>query len=251
MQLYDGPPPGYEEAQVPAQIFRWGPGKSGPRLIQDLSGHDLERRPNNVIRFPKSLLEDTNIDEAHSWIIDLAHNEEFNDAKTLRACCEKTRLHLEMNVEYDSDSEEAMASHCQVKGKLHHFQLVEEDTVQQPGKYGGFRWSCSRCPTVLIVRLRAPEIPQDLLSELYKIRPQSSFSSPAGTLDENRPSRFSTLIGLEYLLRNTADFNLAGVPDQQPREVQYVPGSMFERRVGHEKQVIELMKAMMFTFCPA
>lgn len=101
------------------------------------------------------------------------------------------------------------------------------------------------------MRIRAPEVPASLLQNLYAIRPQSSFSRPTGKIDAAKPSRFSTLFGLEYLLRNTAAFNTENRPGQVPREIAFVTGSMFEQRVGHERAIIDLMKCLMFTFCPA
>lgn len=251
MQSYGGPPPDYDDTEAPSQIFRWGAGKSGPRLIQDLGKHGLQTDFDVLSRFPASLLEDVFVGERHSWIIDLLQNEEFGDSRILRACCEITRLHVEMSIDYTNDETVAMEQHCLHKEKLHHFQMLSEDSVRQPGKYNGFTWICSRCPTRLVMRIRAPEVSASLINAVYRIRPQASFSKPTSKTDVLRPSRFSTLFGLEYLLRNTAQFNLNGQPDQVPREIAFVPGSMFEQRVGHEKEVIDLMKALMFTFCPA
>lgn len=250
MQSYDRPPPVYESLDDVQHIWRWGPGKSGPRLVQDLSVHTLGGEA--LIGFPSSLTDNPPRTDRHTWIIDLAYEEEFGDATILRACCEKTRMHVELVIEYGDELTISVTGHCQAQDKLHHFQLLEEDTVQQPKLYDSFIWTCSRCPTRLQARLRAPEIPEQQLEALYAIRPQSTFSSPgARQTDENKPSRFSTLQGLEYLLRNTATFNLEDVPGLAPREIQYAPDTLFSKRVGHEPEIIDMMKALMFIYCPA
>lgn len=249
MQLYDAPPPDYSQVGGTQTLWRWGPGKSGPRLIQDLGDHVLSS--DILIRFPDSLTETSIETTKHSWIADLLHNEDFEDGTILRACCEHTRCHVELIIDYASEGGENLAQHCQARERLHHFQLLAEESVRQPGKYDGFTWSCSRCPTTLTARIRGPEISDELLQNLYKIRPQSSFSKPKTGVDETKPSRYSSLTGLEYLLRNTATFNLTHEPNLQPREIQFAPGTMFEKRVGHEREVIELMRHLMFTFCPA
>lgn len=249
MQLYDGPPPDYDATLETPQLWRWGPGKSGPRLVQDLSAHDIGS--DNLIRFPSSLTEDLKASQKHAWIIDLANNEEFGDARVLRACCERTRTHVELRIDYDDPHQQSLRNHCQVKDRLHHFQLIDDETIRQAGRYDAFAWSCSRCPTKLSANLRSAEIPMQQLQALYGIRPQSSFSRPSSKQDGSRPSRFSTLQGLEYLLRTTANSNPNNSPDEEPREIQYAPGTMFEKRVGHEQEVIDIMKALMFTFCPA
>lgn len=161
-------------------------------------------------------------------------------------------MHVEMVIEYGDEDATDMKRHCQAQDKLHHFQLLQEDTVQQPGIYDSFTWTCSRCPTRLQTRLRAPEIPESQLKALYAIRPQSSFSSPESRqADESKPTRFSTLQGLEYLLRNTAMFNPENAPGLSPREIQYAPDTLFAKRVGIESEIIDMMKALMFVFCPA
>lgn len=248
--MYDGLPPLYGTVEDQHQLWRWGPGKSGPRLIQDLANHKLGS--DALIRFPDSLIESPPDVDRHHWIIDLAHGEEFEDATVLQACCELTRMHVELAIEYGDQEKTSLERQCQAKGKLHHFQLLEEDTVQQPGLYDSFSWTCSRCPTRLQARLRAPEIPALQLQALYSIRPQSSFSSPGGRqTDEQKPTRFSTFQGLEYLLRNTAQYNTSNSTDLEPREIQYAPGTMFAKRVGSEQEIIDMMKALMFVFCPA
>ena len=249
MQSLDLPPPDYSQNGGVAPVWRWGPGKSGPRLIQDLASHRLGG--DSLIEFPDSLLEDILPSDKHSWIIDLLHDEEFEDTTILRACCEKTRLHVELAIEYSDDSKADLTQHCQAQDKLHHFQLIHDETVRQPNRYDGFTWCCSRCSTTLSARLRGPEVPEAHLQALYGIRPQSSFSRPKSESDETRPSLFSTLSGLEYILRNTANFNMLHEAGLQPREIQFAPGTMFEKRVGHEREVIELMRTLMFTFCPA
>lgn len=247
MPLYDGPPPVYGTED--AHIWRWIPGKSGPRFIQDLSTHIIGS--DKIYRYPDSLTEAPFDGDKHSWILDLGHEEEFGDRKVLRACCERTRMHIELSIEYGQEEKARLSSHCLAKDKLHHFQLNSEQTVSMQGRYDSFVWSCSRCSTTLSANLRGPEVPDVQLQALYKIRPQSSFSRPSSKQDQNKASRFSTLQGLEYLLRNTANFNLDELPGLEPREIPYMPGSMFEMRVGHEREVIDMMKALMFVFCPA
>lgn len=201
-----------------------------------------------LISFPEDSSEKLLDDQRHSWIIDLAYEEDWIESeKRLRACCETTRCHLEMAVEYSEEAK--IRQHCQFQNRLHHFQVLSDETVTSKA-FDGYTWSCSRCSTSLILKLRKPDIPENVLQALYKIRPRSSYSSPASmTQAIVGPSRFSTLMGIEYFLRNTASFEPSDV-NLFPREIDYKEGGAFARLVGLEPEVCELMKECLFRLAP-
>lgn len=159
---------------------------------------------------------------------------------------------MRIQIEHSERADETVDRGCRDRDKLHHFQLVDDATVRAP-YYESFEWRCSHCSTGLIVRLRAPEFGDGLLQDLYAVRPQASWAA-AQTQAADKPSRFSTLMGIEYLLRHTAEFKPTDALDK-PRRIGLASAdgqpSMFVRRVGREPAVAKLMKACHFRLAPA
>ena len=214
-------------------------------MIQDLAHHVIGG--DALISFPQSLTEAPTPGVQHSWILDIAHGEEWDESrKTLRACCELTRTHVELSVEYNENV--TLQQHCQVNDKLHHFQCIYEQNVQS-STYDGFTFSCSRCSTNLAVKIRKPEIPDATIQSLYSVRPSSLYSKPI-TGAQTGPSRFSTLSGIEYLLRKTVAFDEPAGSAMLPREIEYKAESIFARLVGLEPEVTKIMRDCMFRLAP-
>ncbi|ORY79503.1 hypothetical protein BCR37DRAFT_388508 [Protomyces lactucae-debilis] len=241
MQWYNDP--------VASSGNQYRPGKSAPRLLQDLSVHEI----GGLIlpSFPETLLGPGHQGPRHEWIADLPADGKWEEGKPLSACCWRTRMHASMLLEYPDNAERSES--CKVHGKLHHFQLDDGETVLATDSYGRYEklaYRCSRgqCRAQLLIQLRKSELSQAIIDDVLAIRPLATFAS--GPPSADTPSRFSTLMALEYFLRHTAGFQSSpALP--KPREISVKPGSHFMKRVGREPEILALMKALRFSLRPA
>jgi ubiquitin carboxyl-terminal hydrolase 25/28 len=218
-------------------------------LLQDLSVYEIGG--DALSKFPETLLGAAFEGKRHEWIADLAEGAELEEGKALNACCAHSRLHASFQLQYPEGAE--LSQSCKSHGKLHHFQFDDEESnlaTDPLGRYEKLVYRCSRgrCRAHLLIQLRKAEIDQNVLDDVFRIRPLASFA--AGPPPADKPTRFSTLMALEYFVRHTAEFK-ATEAMPRPREISVAPTSHFVKLVGREPETVALMRHLRFTLAPA